>query len=276
MSFYRITDPKKRDSMVADYVATLKRLKQRNFNERLGDLAHQSELNETLNPIIESHAKSSTAITNELKPMTKEISDLNKHLRGRHHTVPGVQGKVIDDEGDKYFGIRGKIDQGYQLGNKKIEVDANKNIHVDGIVYKGTPGLWNLIFEVNPKVYTDEDWHNYKDLVIQTDLINHPTGVNQNSRPQQTKKYQLIKRALEEQNEELDESKKEDGEKDGEGIHFLPSSIKALFEKLKLLVAEFIAGNTTTRNEIVAVLDQLRAEKQITEKEYTTINTLLK
>ena len=38
MSFYRITDPKKRDAMVADYIATVKRLKQRNLNERLGDL----------------------------------------------------------------------------------------------------------------------------------------------------------------------------------------------------------------------------------------------
>ena len=275
MSFYRISDPKKRDSMVADYVATLKRLKQRNFNERLGDLAHQSELKETLNPIIESHAKSTTAITNELKPMTKEMSDLNKHLRGRYHAVPGVKRKMREDEGDKYFGVQGTIDQGYQLGNKKIEVDADKNIHVDGISYKGTPGLWKLIFDVNPKGYTEDDWRNYKELVIQTDLINHATGIQQNSRPQLTKKYQLIKKALEEEDEELDESKKEDGEKGGYGIHFLPSTIKALFEKLKLLAAEFIAGNTTTRNEIVAILDQLRTRKQISEKEYTAINTLL-
>ena len=57
MSFYRITDPKKRDAMVADYVATVRRLKQRDMNERLGDLAHQREVDETINPIIQSNEK---------------------------------------------------------------------------------------------------------------------------------------------------------------------------------------------------------------------------
>ena len=67
----------------------------------------------------------------------------------------------------------------------------------------------------------------------------------------------------------------DDDETKGKGIQFLPSTIKELFEKLKLLAAEFLAGNTTTRNELVAVLDQLLQRNSITEKEYTAINTLL-
>ena len=97
MSFYRITDPKKRDAMVADYIATVKRLKQQNLNERLGDLAHKAEVNETVNPIIESNEKSSTAITNELIPMKKEIQDLNKHLRGQDLIVRGEKRKNMED-----------------------------------------------------------------------------------------------------------------------------------------------------------------------------------
>ena len=97
MSFYRITDPKKRDAMVADYVATVKRLKQQNLNERLGDLAHKAEVNETINPIIESNEKSSTAITNELKPMKKELHTLNKYLKEQDLVVQGEKRKNIED-----------------------------------------------------------------------------------------------------------------------------------------------------------------------------------
>ena len=39
----------------------------------------------------------------------------------------------------------------------------------------------------------------------------------------------------------------------GAGIEFLPSSVDGLFEKLALLSGEYKAGNTTTRNELVAV-----------------------
>ena len=69
--------------MVADYIATVKRIKQRNLNDRLGELAHQSELSEKLNPFIESNEKFSAAITNELKQLKEGIEDLNKHLQGR-------------------------------------------------------------------------------------------------------------------------------------------------------------------------------------------------
>ena len=56
---------------------------------------------------------------------------------------------------------------------------------------------------------------------------------------------------------------------------FLPSTIKALGERLKVLVGEFMAGNTTTRNELIAVLDQLRSRNAITETKYTTISSHL-
>ena len=294
MSFYRITDPKKRDAMVADYVATVKRIKQRNLNERLGDLAHQSELNETVNPIIESNEKTATAITNELKPMKMEIRDLNKHLRGQDLIVRGRKRKNDDGEEnrDMYFGIHGEPAGGYSLGNKRIIVDGENNIHVENELYKGTSGLWGLIFHINPKEYTIDDWTAYKKLVKQTNLINNPSGIHLNSRPKLTKKYKLLMKALREDEEAEEEEggegeetsssppQEEDGSSQkkevGSGIvSILPGTIKGLLDKLKLLFAEFIAGNTTTRNELVAVLDQLRKQGRITEKQYTTINTFL-
>lgn len=320
MSFYRITDPKRRDAMVADYIATVKRIKERNLAERLGSLADQNDISKTLNPIIQSNERTSTAITNELQPIKQEIEELNKHMR---ETTRGVtQGRkrknfaADDDEPivgltsllegdhsrqDMYFGIQRNKDNRLMLGNKEIEVDQNnKNIRIDGNIYTATPGLVSLIMDISPKKYTKEDFVNYKKIVLQTDLINNPSGLQPNSRPKQTNKYKNYlakivndyKAKIEEEEKEDDEEEDEEEEdedgkeeeegddndnndKGGSGIQFLPSTIKGLFEKLKLLAAEFIAGNTNTRNELIAVLDQLRNRSLITEKEYTTINTLV-
>ena len=69
--------------------------------------------------------------------------------------------------------------------------------------------------------------------------------------------------------------KEEDSEEEGRGIKFLPGTIKALRERLNLLLGEYKAGNTTTRNELVAVLDQVRTRKAISEDKYRAVNSAI-
>ena len=57
--------------------------------------------------------------------------------------------------------------------------------------------------------------------------------------------------------------------KKGDGVVQLPGDINGLTKKLHLLAAEFFAGNTTVRNELVHVLDTLLRLKQLTRKAYT-------
>ena len=57
----------------------------------------------------------------------------------------------------------------------------------------------------------------------------------------------------------------------GYGVVYLPGDINGLARKLHLLAAEFFAGNTTVRNELVYVLDTLFRLKQFTGKEYADI-----
>ena len=61
----------------------------------------------------------------------------------------------------------------------------------------------------------------------------------------------------------------------GDGVVFLPGDINGLTKKLQLLAAEFFAGNTTVRNELVHVLDALVRLKQLTRLEYTNITARL-
>ena len=63
---------------------------------------------------------------------------------------------------------------------------------------------------------------------------------------------------------------------EGRGIHFLPKDINSLVQKLQLLVGEYVAGNKTTRNEIISILDNLKGRIKIQEEECKRINTLLK
>ena len=55
----------------------------------------------------------------------------------------------------------------------------------------------------------------------------------------------------------------------------LPGTIEGLVEKLDLLLAEFSAGNTTTRTEILAILDELKNSDAIDEEDYMKCNNLL-
>ena len=78
MSFFNIKDPKKRVAVVADYLATVKRLQQRNLNEKAQDLARDENLKEMFNPVVQSTEKSTKAITRELAPLREEVKHLNE------------------------------------------------------------------------------------------------------------------------------------------------------------------------------------------------------
>ena len=194
MSFYRITDPAKRDAIVKEYVATAKRLRERSLDEKMGEFAYQRDLEKSLHPIIKSNEKSSAVITSELKPIKKEIEDLNTHLKEKVPIIRGRKRKLVDEpvttllEGDHnrqdlYYGVQKNADNQFMLGDKIIDIDSDENIHVDNETYQGTPGLWSLIMHISPKNYTPEDYDNYKRLVLQTDLIHNPRSVHLNSRP---------------------------------------------------------------------------------------------
>ena len=60
-------------------------------------------------------------------------------------------------------------------------------------------------------------------------------------------------------------------------IQFLPGDINSLRTKLDYLLAEYRAGNTSaTRNQIVAIADELLQRKQLSQAKYNTINHFIR
>ena len=275
MSFIDIRDPKKRDQIVADYMATIRRVQQRNEDDKSAGLAKQAELENTFNPIVKATEKSTEIITKQLEPLQDELKTMTEKITAR--PLIARRKRTWDDrtgltaisyylndynknELDKYYGIKEDEDGNFVLGTKQVFVDGNSNITIDNHTYQGTPGLWSLIMLASPNGYTNEDSNVYRELVAQTDLMNHPRGVNKTSRPKSTVKRRILESLL---------------QKAGTGISFLPGDIKGLTSKLNLLLAEFRAGNKSTRNEIVSILDELLRRKRMSRKEYTEINSFI-
>lgn len=282
MSFLNISDPRKRHAIVKEYLATIKRIKNRNLAERAHDFAHHESLEESLEPVVRSTAASTEAITKELVPIKEGITALNTKLQtSKSEPKPEPEPEPEPEEHyenifeqlveetspeklDDYFGIVVTEANEYAMGDKIVQLSGN-DINVDDIHYKGTPGLWSLIMFKKPDegLYDAQDLETYKKLVYQTNVISSPRNLRPNSKIKATYKWRNIFSRL----------KKEEGQ----GIEFLPTDINSLQAKLAYLLGEFRAGNTSaTRNEIVAIADNLLKRKHISKAEYKRINNFLR
>jgi CRISPR/Cas system CSM-associated protein Csm4 (group 5 of RAMP superfamily) len=71
MSFLKITDPAKRDFIVADFLKTKKNIQQNFLSERLGDSGLQQELTKLYKPIVDSQS----AISKEQNVLLSAIKE---------------------------------------------------------------------------------------------------------------------------------------------------------------------------------------------------------
>ena len=76
----------------------------------------------------------------------------------------------MDDDVNKLFGIRYENAIPW-IGNRGISILSNDDIAVNGKVYEGTPGLWSLITDKNPKEFTFDDLVNCKHILYDTNAL---------------------------------------------------------------------------------------------------------
>ena len=209
------------------------------------------------------HLTSSTPNKFEIKNILEPTSDSNFQEIRKDNTETSKADKVKinipNAKIDKYFGIFTRTDGKYQMGRSEVSVGKH-DIIVAGIRYPKTDGLWRLIMSKIPSNFTDEDFILYRQLVEQTGVMSHPNVVNNTSRPKLTYKWRQIFSKF----------------RNGKGIQFLPGDIKGLQNKLRYLLAEYRAGNIyATRNQIVAITDELLRRKQLSRAEYNSINNFV-
>ena len=203
MSFLKITDPQKRDSIVSDYINTMKRIQNRNMSDKVKDLVQEQNLNSIFKPIIKSSSEAVEKVKEDLHPIKNELKNISEGLERNEGEF-----KLNDERGellmrimemydikvptlDPYFGIYNS-GKDFRMGNKEVKLDEESNIYVDGIKYDGTHGLWHLIMDKAYKAADQKDLENYKKLVLQTNVMKYHLGREGKGRPKSTYKYRTI------------------------------------------------------------------------------------
>ena len=78
MSFIKITDPRKREALIKDFIETRKRIKDNFFAKKVGESEFQSGITKLFKPVTETQKATTKEITEAQKATVKEITDAQK------------------------------------------------------------------------------------------------------------------------------------------------------------------------------------------------------
>ena len=295
MSFLKISDPLKRDSIVKEYLELEKNIRDNFLSERIGEQQLQTDLSKFYRPITETQKATAREITEGLKPIREGIEKLPEAIQ----PIGEATGEATDEEeeeddeelvgeiayeflnkpfSDTTFGIRKEKGHHY-IGNKHVIVDDNDIIiSENGERFKGTPGLWELITSNTPQNYNEEDRMNYEDLMIMTNAL-HRNNDEDNPYPKGSKGYKwnnILSDIWFKKKSGLYKFPKKKEGYEGEGVIVIPSDPNALLERLDLLLASQEAGHTGVRNELVSICDELKRQGVLDTKTYKKLNSNIK
>ena len=189
----------------------------------------------------------------------------------------------------------------YKIGKTIFKIKKD-DLYFDFDKIDGTPGLWKLLTSQgipDKKDYKPDDLYNYTVIMYSTNATRQ--GYNKDNRRinGNNKMNNLIKPfVLALENEDMDKKIKEhfkdeededeeegdayklfdtDGEGlKGKGLKILPSDPNALIDRFDLLFSSKKAGHTGVKNEIVAILDELKRQGVIKTNEYKKLNSIIK
>ena len=331
MSFIKIKDPRKREELIKDFIETRKRIKDNFIARKVGEIEYQTGLTKLFKPVTETQkttakeitdAQKATAekITGELLPIKESIGELATKedisklpLQVFNQIFPSIKFKssevmelgtlavyslieAFTKEGvDKTFGLHAK-NKKFHIGDKPVTI-KNNDIIIEGKKYDGSPGLWELITSNNPQKFTEEDYLNYINLLVQTNTI-YQGNDPKNTKPKSSggsKWNNLIgpiweqikpkkeKKKKKKRQQDPDEDDPQPGpsgtdpqtETPGGGL-ILPSDPNALIDRFDLLFSSKKAGHTGVRNEIISILDELKRQGVINVNEYKKLNSIIK
>ena len=191
----------------------------------------------------------------------------------------------------------------YRIGITPITI-KNNDLYISDIIkpIKGTPGLWELLtsHDIPDKAkYEEEDLNNYIAIMVFTNAAKRGFKKNAPFIGGNKKMNDFIKplvSKIKEDEDETDEDETDEDETDednntyslfddpqpgtskakGYGLKILPSDPNALIDRFDLLFSSKKAGHTGVKNEIVAILDELKRQGVIKTNEYKKLNSLIK
>ena len=311
MSFLKISDPLKRDSIVKEYLELKKKIRDNFLSERIGEQQLQTDLSKFYKPITETQKATTREITEGLKPIREGIEKLPEAI-----VFPTTQPlgeasgeeKLFEEEKEEKEKqvsspeTLGKIAYNYLHGGESYPRDITFGIHLgeDGHYHMGAQKDADGIYKLNKKIltiaynniYVDgekftgtpglwelimEDKPNKKNYTEEDEnnygnLLLKTNALNQDFNPKNTQPRSS--RGYKWQNI-LSTVWATKGYK-GKGVVVIPSDPNALLERLDLLLASKEAGHTGVRNELVSICDELKRQSVLDTKVYKKLNHLIK
>ena len=136
MSFIKVTDPRKREELIKDFIETRKRIKDNFISRKVGEAEYQTGLTKLFKPITETQKATAKEITGVQKTTAKEITDAQKatakeiikRLRPINDAPPPYEFPFADeyevpgeykDPDEKIIGEKTK--EGYKIGKAFIK-----------------------------------------------------------------------------------------------------------------------------------------------------------
>lgn len=152
---------------------------------------------------------------------------------------------------------------GLMIGDSEITVDNQDNLIIKGKSYKGTPGLFELIFKSKPEKFTTTDLNRYKLICKLTNAHRKKYSHNCPLHRNKSLKYKNIIAKL-----FPSKTKKSTGTglsmKNAYNTNIIYyNNINKLVDRMRLLHEAKNAGHSGVDNEIVALTEELRSKGYI-------------
>ena len=205
MSFIKVTDPRKREELIKDFIETRKRIKDNFIARKVGEIEYQTGLTKLFKPVTETQKATAKEITEAQKEATERIEKsllpIKEGIEGltmlpietrepittikyteKEKTELGAD--AVDSLNDLYKEITEKkrtpaysdilpadAKKGlYKIGRTNFKINKN-DLFFDFGQIDGTPGLWKLLTSQgipDKKDYKPADLYNYTLIMYNT------------------------------------------------------------------------------------------------------------
>lgn len=207
---------------------------------------------------------------NEYRDLLVQNPERIDEYLDQYDVLPGsyLDGLMRDTEGeyDLATGVHfDSVTNNFKIGNSILEIDG-RDIVINGIRYKGTGGLYELIFKARPEGYSSEDQDRYRAILKQTSVHRRDFDSQKQVKGSKSYKYVNIIRPL-----TLSRASSTSGRIEGSGHlgekliyserpyqYVFYDDVNEIINRLRLLMTSKNVGHTGHENEIASIIEELR------------------
>lgn len=204
---------------------------------------------------VEPEKDGSATISNRLSMLGQEIDSkgvlTRKYLVKMLHSTPGNR---------KYHVYGARMEnEGMMIGDSLVETDSDDNLLIKGKTFKGTTGLFELVFKRTPLRYSTRDLNTFKSVLKLTNAHKKNYISGSNVHRNSSKKYINIIAKLFPPHQARKTTGKGISLKntyDTSVIYY--NNINKLAARMRLLYEAKQSGHTGVDNELIAITEEMR------------------